>query len=263
MPALDDAYANADHIPGGADYLVRWASEAATYRAALADRLVSGLRYGPSERMRFDLFRPIGASQGTVIFVHGGYWMRFHRHDWSHFAAGPNGRGWSVAMPSYDLCPRVSIAMITQQIATAVATIAANTSGPIALTGHSAGGHLVARVLAPGMLHNEVRARLRVAAPISPLSDLTPLVQTTMNDVFQMDVAMARAESPRHQPKPELPVRLRVGGAERPAFLGQAEWLAEAWGCPCDIIPGRHHFDIIDGLQDPDDPLVDFLTSDP
>ena len=31
---LDDAYANAAHIPGGADYPDRWAAQAAAFRGA-------------------------------------------------------------------------------------------------------------------------------------------------------------------------------------------------------------------------------------
>ena len=263
MPDLDDAYANAAYIPDAPSFLERWPADAAAYREALADRAKLGIRYGPSERMAFDLFQPKGASQGTLIFVHGGYWLRFHRHDWSHLAAGANGRGWSVAMPSYDLVPQISIAGITQQIAQAVTRIAADTSGPISLCGHSAGGHLVSRMLAPGMLHGDILARLTHVVPISPVSDLEPLIQTSMNADFGLDPDMARAESPRHQAKPQVPVTVRVGAAERPVFLDQARWLAEAWGAAQDVRDDLHHFDIIDALQDADSDLVQVLTIAP
>ena len=261
MPDLDDAYANAPYIPDAEGYLTRWPTQAAAYRANLGDRALLGISHGPSERMAYDLFQPEGSSHGTIIFVHGGYWLKFGREFWSHFAAGANARGWSVAMPSYDLVPRISIAGITQQIAQAVTHVAANTSGPISLTGHSAGGHLVARMLAPGMLHGDVLARVTRVVPISPVSDLAPLIRTSMNADFKLDDAMARAESPLHQPTPDIPVTVRVGADERPAFLDQARWMAEAWGAEHDIATGLHHFDIIDALQDADSGLVQSLTS--
>ncbi len=259
-PDLDDAYANGAYIDGAADYPPRWAARADAYRRALGDRAQLGVSYGPSDRMAYDLFRPDGPSRGTLIFVHGGYWLKFHRHDWSHLAAGANARGWSVAMPSYDLCPDIRIAGITQQIAQAVTRIAATTTGPISLAGHSAGGHLVARMCAPGMLHETIHDRLAHVMPISPVSDLTPLLRTSMNADFGLDAAMARTESPRHQPRPDVPVTVWVGASERPAFLDQAQWLADAWGAGHVITAGEHHFNVIDALEDADSDMVKRLT---
>ena len=260
MSSLDDAYANAPYIAGAEHYHGRWQAEAAEMRARLGDRALLGLSYGPSERQAFDLFLPTGAPKGTVIFVHGGYWLKFDRSYWSHLARGPLEQGWAVAMPSYDLCPEVRIATITQQIALAVQKIAARQAGPISLTGHSAGGHLVARMCAPGMLPNQIRQRLHHVMPISGLSDLEPLLQTEMNTEFGMDLEMARAESPLLQPAPDLPVTLWVGGAERPSFLDQTFWLSEAWSCPQIVAPHKHHFDVIDALADPDSDMVARLT---
>ena len=47
-----------------------------------------------------------------------------------------------------------------RQVARAVDTIAAGAPGPIALAGHSAGGHLVARALEPGLLAESTAERL-------------------------------------------------------------------------------------------------------
>ncbi|MDT8329334.1 MAG: alpha/beta hydrolase, partial [Roseovarius sp.] len=183
---LDDAYANVPYIPGGAGYPARWSEQAQAFRDVLAAerRAELGLSYGPSERQAFDLFHPEGAAKGLLVFVHGGYWLRFDRSFWSHLAAGALVRGWAVAMPSYDLCPEVRIADITAQIARAVTAAAARVDGPIALAGHSAGGHLVARMAVPGVLPDDVAARLSHVMPISPVSDLRPLLETSMNADF-------------------------------------------------------------------------------
>lgn len=263
MAELDDAYANAAHIPDSDAYPPRWASDAAAFRDRLSveGRARLNLRYGESERQAYDLFLPVGEPQGLTVFVHGGYWLRFDRSFWSHFAAGALGRGWAVAMPSYDLCPQVKIAQITKQIARAVPEMAAQVRGPLALAGHSAGGHLVARMLAPGMLPDRIAGRISHVIPISPVSDLRPLIRTSMNDQFRLDDAAAKAESPVRQQPPNVPVTVWVGGDERPAFLDQAGWLARAWDCGHVVVPGKHHFDVIDALEDPDSDLVRRLTT--
>jgi acetyl esterase/lipase len=259
---LDDAYANAPYIPGAEEFPPRWAEQAALFRAELGEQAELGIAYGPSARQAYDLFR-VPAPKGTLIFVHGGYWLKFERARWSHFAAGAMAAGWSVAMVEYDLCPQVRIAEITNQVAAAVTHIAGRTEGPLSLAGHSAGGHLVARMLAPGMLATDVLSRVSAVAPISPVADLRPLLQTSMNEQFGMDLAAAEAESPVLHPAPDIPVQIWVGADERPVFLEQAAALAEAWGVPQVVVPGLHHFDVIDALEDPQSDMVRFLTSDP
>lgn len=258
---LDDAYANVPHIPGGAQYPARWTVAAEAFRTRLSadGRAERDLPYGDSARQAFDLFQPEGTAQGLVVFVHGGYWLRFDRSFWSHLAAGPLARGWAVAMPSYDLCPEVRIADITRQIAQAVTVAAGRVAGPIALVGHSAGGHLVARMAVPGVLPGDVAKRLSHVMPISPVSDLRPLLQTSMNAQFGLDIKAAEAESPALMRPLPVPVTLWVGAEERPVFLDQARWLAEAWGAGHEIAKDRHHFDVIAPLEDPTSQMVSTL----
>ena len=259
----NDAYANGPYIAGASDYPPRWIKDAQAFRDELSQqgRAKLDVPYGDTPRQTYDLFSPEGSAKGLMIFVHGGYWLNFDCKSWSHFATGALARGWSVAMPSYDLCPDVSIAEITQQIARAVTSIAAAVPGPITLSGHSAGGHLVARMLAPDMLPGAVVDRIQMVAPISPVSDLRPLLNTDMNHSLKMDEAAASAESPALYPAPDTPVHVFVGEEERPAFLDQSHWLSKAWSIPETVVPGKHHFDVIDGLQDQDSDMVRCLTS--
>lgn len=258
---LSDAYANGPYIAQAEDYPPRWTQAASCYRKALAlkGRLREGLAYGAGARERFDLFLPKGAPKGLLVFVHGGYWMAFGRETWSHLAGGAVARGWAVALPSYDLCPEVRISGITRQIAAAMTAAAREIDGPIRLAGHSAGGHLVARMLAPAMLPDEVAARVDHVMPISPLSDLRPLMQTGMNEKLQLDADEAWAESPVAMAPPERPVTVWVGAEERPVFLDQARWLGEAWSCPVVVADGKHHFNVIDGLAEPDSAIIERL----
>jgi acetyl esterase/lipase len=265
-----DAYANAPNIPGGDRWPAAWVQPAQDYRDALqgSGRATLDISYGERPRNRFDLFHPAGQSKGLVVFVHGGFWKALDKSFWSHLARGPVEGGYAVAMPSYTLCPEVRISEITREIAAAVERAAAMVEGPLFLTGHSAGGHLVTRMIsATSPLPDDVRARINHTVSISGLHDLRPLMKTAMNAELKIDEAEARVESPALlEPMPNARVTCWVGSSERPEFVRQNALLANIWtglGAKTCVIeePGRHHFDVIDGLVDPDHQLTSTLLS--
>lgn len=256
-----DALANADYIQGGAEYPARWLSIAAAFRDHALGQF--DLPYGPAPRAVLDLFQPAQTAKGLVVFVHGGYWLRFDKSYWSHLAAGPLAQGWAVAMPSYTLAPDVRISAITQAVAQAIALAGAHVDGPIRLVGHSAGGHLVSRMVCDDSpLAPDVLARVKGVVSVSGVHDLRPLLCNTMNETLRLDRAEAAAESPAlHAPRSGIAITAWVGASERPEFLRQSALLAESWtrqGAPVPLVAeaGRHHFDVIDGLTLPDHALT-------
>ena len=173
---------------------------------------------------------------------------------WSHLAAGAVARGWACAVTSYTLAPEARIGAMTREIASAVAVAAAFVAGPVVVTGHSAGGHLSARM---GCADVTLSAVVKRVVPISPLADLEPISLTAMNADLRLDPAEIADESPaRISLRPGVEAHVWVGAQERPAFLWQARLLSEAWSCPWTPEGGRHHFDVIDGLTDPTSALL-------
>ncbi|WP_022704928.1 alpha/beta hydrolase [Pseudorhodobacter ferrugineus] len=254
---MDLAYANGAFIADAATYPPKWAAAAAAFREELGARARLGLAYGAGARQQFDLFMPVGVPRGAVTFIHGGYWLQFDRSLWSHLAAGVVARGWACAMPSYTLAPDARIGQMTQEMVAAVAAISAQVAGPMVVTGHSAGGHLSARM---GCADVDVRGVVRVV-PISPLTDLEPIALTKMQEALRLDAVEIEAESPaRHPLRQGVQAHVWVGGQERPSFLWQARLLSEAWGCDWTVSAGKHHFDVIDALQDPNSDLVKVLV---
>ncbi|NOJ45290.1 alpha/beta hydrolase [Bradyrhizobium archetypum] len=265
-----DAYANAPNIPGGERWPAAWVQPAQAYRDALqgSGRATLDISYGERARNRFDLFRPEDRPKGLVVFVHGGFWKALDKSFWSHLARGSVESGYAVAMPSYTLCPAVRIAEITCEIASAVEHAAPMVEGPLFLAGHSAGGHLVTRMIsATSPLPDDVRARISHTVSISGIHDLRPLMKAAMNTELRIDAAEARVESPALlEPMQNARVTCWVGSAERPEFVRQNALLANIWtglGAKTRAIeePGRHHFDVIDGLADPDHQLTRTLLS--
>jgi len=259
----DDVFANMDYIPDGASYPEKWAEAALAYRSLEHDagRARLNIPYGETARQAYDLFLPSGKPKGVVIFVHGGYWQAFDRTDYSHLAAGAQARGWAVALPSYTLAPDARVSEITSQIARAVAGIAAKHAGSIHLAGHSAGGHLVARMLCDSVLPPDVAARVKRCVPISPVSDLRDLHRTELNDLLKLDPEEAEAESPiLSEQSVACPVDVWVGALERPVFVEQAAGLAKAWNAKLTVAAGLHHFDVIEGMSDPDSALTEAVV---
>ena len=262
---FDDAFSNSRYIEGAEQYPPRWAAEAAAFRRRLlaCGRAELELSYGASERGRVDLFFPERAAKGLFVFVHGGYWMSFDKSSWSHLAAGALERGWAVAVPSYTLAPAARIAEITREVGRAIEFVASRIHEPLRLAGHSAGGHLVTRMIcADSPLPEAVRARVEQVVSISGLHDLRPLLATAMNDTLRLDAAEATAESAALKwPATGAKIVCWVGSRERPEFLRQADLLANIWsglGAAIRVVraEGKHHFDVIDGLADSESELA-------
>lgn len=252
----DRAYANSDFITDGPLYLPRWQAKAAAFRARQGARAQLDIPYGAGDRHKFDLFLPNATPRGLMLFIHGGYWMALDRRDFSHLAIGALLRGYAVAMPSYTLAPQARISQITSEIQTALNAAAELVGGPITVTGHSAGGHLAARLANSGM-GGAAQARITTCLPISPIAKLAPLMDTSMNKDLRLDLAECEAESPARAPlAPHINAHIWVGAQERPAFLWQARTLSEEWRCPWTPAPNRHHFNVIDDLEAEDTALT-------
>src|ERR1700682_972775 len=116
-----------------------WAKDAAAWREHHPPR---SMRYGPGARNVIDFFP--GDNQGPiVVFIHGGYWQAVDNSSFSHLAAGLNAHGISVAIPSYDLCPNVTVDEIILQMRVASRELA-RLGRSLGIHGHFAGGHLAA-----------------------------------------------------------------------------------------------------------------------
>jgi len=259
---LSDDYANSKYISNAESFPEKWQQQANTFRneRALFSNVELDIPYGPSDREKMDIFYPEKKSIGVFVFIHGGYWRAFDKSSWSHLSLGALDNGFAAVIPSYRLCPEVSIAQITLDIAQCIIGLAQRfNAGPLVLAGHSAGGHLVSRMLCENVLPKNVSDRLACVAPISPLADLQPLMFTDLNSDLKLSEDSAILESPLFYTAIDVNTRVWVGEDERPAFLQQAEMLSKKWQCELIIQPNAHHFDIIDELLDPKSKMCKYL----
>ncbi|MBL4627484.1 MAG: alpha/beta hydrolase [Roseicyclus sp.] len=264
MRDWDAAFNNMAHVEGSGALPAFWAARAAEYRATAP--VEEDIPYGDHPRERFDLVWPEGPPKGLAVFVHGGYWMRLDKSFWTDFAEGARVQGWAVCLPSYTLAPEARIGVMTGQIARAVMVAAGRVDGPIRLSGHSAGGHLVSRMLCDDSpLDEATLARISHTLSISGLHDLRPLLQTKMNETLHLDtVEAARESAVLHMPRPRTNLTTWAGGGELPEFIRQARLLAMMWDglgarTRCRIDGSHNHFTVIEGLKDPTSPITKSL----
>ncbi len=255
-PAMEREYNNRAKVPTFPAIAEALARDAAAFRGSHPDSELN-LPYGPSERQALDIFWPAAGREAPLaIFLHGGYWQALDRSWFSHFSAGLVARGVAVAMPSYDLCPNVTLAELVEQVRTAAAFLYRRHGRPMTAFGHSAmlmATAWTARGLPAGMI--------KAGLGISGLYDLVPLTATTVNNALRLDADEARRLSPLLTPSPGWPFHAVVGGAEGPEYERQSREIAEAWGGTWKSVPGANHFVVTDQLVDPDSAIVEWLTN--
>jgi len=264
---LESEYNNRAKVPEHGAIMAGWARDAASFRAAHAGAEIA-LKYGPSDRQVLDIFWPgAGGGPGTgrdtplAMFIHGGYWQALDKESFSHLAHGFNANGIALAVPSYDLCPNVSLDVLTEQIREAAAFLIARHGRNIYATGHSAGGHLTAMLMATDFYARGIPGKIYGGYAISGLFDLEPLIHTSINTGLKLDTAQARALSPLHLPPPEGKLRAFVGALEGEEYASQSRRIAKAWHGTWGFIPGANHFTAIAPLTAPDSEMMKTIAA--
>jgi arylformamidase len=253
-------YNNRARVPENPALIAGWARDAAAWRERHIPRSVP---YGPGARNVIDLFAC--ANQGpVVVFIHGGYWQALDGSFFSHLAGGLNAHGIDVAIPSYDLCPDVTVDRIIQQMRMASRELA-RLGRPLIMSGHSAGGHLAACMLAtdwPAFDASLPKDLVAAVYAISGLFDLGPLVETSINKALRLDQAAARAASPLFWTPPlNGSLDAVVGENESAEYFRQSRTIVDLWGrdgiaTRFGTVPDANHFTAIAPLADPNSSMV-------
>jgi arylformamidase len=265
MTAIDyeAEYNNRRRVPEHVEIMERWQMLSAAYRLASAPQ--SDRAYGARERQRYDLFVAESGAAPLVVYIHGGYWQRGDRKDFSFVARELNANGITVAMPSYSLCPAASVMEIIDEIGLCLGVLWKKLRRHPLVIGHSAGGHLAAAMVAndwsrvAGVPADLVRA----GYALSGVYDLVPLIGTSLNEALHLSNGTARASSPLLRPAPPKGRRFiaAVGGDESAEFLRQSQDIAQAWeraGVIAEsvVVPGTNHFTILEELTRAGSPVL-------
>lgn len=230
--------------------------------------------FGPTRAEHSDVYPAAGEARGApvLIYVHGGFWVLRASKEFGFVARGPVSEGVATVVTNYALCPDVTIDEIVRQTRAAFAWTYRNAESfggdpeRIHVAGHSAGGHLVAMLLATdwedeyGLPADAIKS----ATAISGIFDLAPLPYTFLQPKVQLTWDQVRRNSPiLHLPDPQsgTPALLvAYGEDETDEFKRQSEEFFAAWkakGLEGELLAlsGKNHYDIIDGFLDAGSPL--------
>lgn len=255
----DAAYDNRGAVPAFAEMFAGWNSDSVAFRASHPDHL--DIAYGPRPRNRWDLFPAADPKAPCLAFIHGGYWQRFGKENFTSLVAGPYANGWSVAMLGYTLCPEVTFTGLVAEIRQALDWLGRHgasygIAGPTVLSGWSAGGHLTALFLD----HPAVAAGLA----ISGIFELGPLRDTNLNDALRLTDQEVTTLSPLRLEMSDKPLAITYGSAELQPLVSDSRalhWRRSAAHRPGALIPiaGGNHFTVMDQLRRQDGALTRHL----
>lgn len=267
-PAQLDAQYNARAaIPDHAQIFARWRERSEQARSALRSEL--DYYYGTTPAETLDLFPASSPGAPLLVFIHGGYWRSLDKRDFSFLAPAFVEAGVSLAVVNYGLLPETGIKEIVRQMLKACAWCWRNAASlgvsreRIYLSGHSAGGHLTAMMIAaewsiyaPDLPDVVVRGGLAV----SGIYDLVPLAHAPfIRDDLRLTDEEARRLSPvNYMPRREIPLLTCVGGDESDEFHRQNLLIGRTWPhCFAGNVPmpGHHHLSVIEQLGKPSSEL--------
>jgi arylformamidase len=270
VPAQTPEFVEAEYnaraaVPEHQQFFDRWMKDSEYARRTLEARL--DLAYGSDPLQALDIF-PAKDPHGTLVFIHGGYWRSLDKSDFSWLAPTFVAAGIGVVVVNYRLCPQVHIDEIVADVLASMRWIHANgtrqrlATNKVVLSGHSAGGHLVAEIFAAADDVRGLTARnIAGGVALSGIFDLKPLLHFSGNADFDLDMVTAGLLSPANRrPDLECPLVVGVGGEESGEFRRQSDLLAKAWpgvARPAAVLPGLHHFSIVDALAERGQPLHD------
>ena len=228
------------------------------------------LVYGIHPRQRFDLCLAGGTAVGTVLYFHAGYWQSRDKAQFHFLAPALTKVGFNAAFVGYPLCPEVSLEELTISVRAAIPAVvnalrALNKPLPLIVVGHSAGAHLSIELALSQSEETPVNHRIAGLVPISGIYDLSPLLETSLNDRLRLNPQTARAGSPVLRARAGMPpATFLVGGTETPEFLRQNREMAQAWtlaGNRADHheLEGLDHFSLLSALSQPNGPLLQRL----
>lgn len=270
--SLDAAYDPSRTAADAAGVMADWQARS----ARAVDRLAGLLdtRYGPTLAEHLDIY-PAGNGAPVHLFVHGGYWRRFTARDFAWVAEPLVARGVTAVLVNYALCPAVSLLEIVRQVRAAVAWCHRHAPsfggdpGRLSLSGHSAGGHLVAMALAtdwPGD-YGLPADLVQRALTLSGLFDLRPFPYTYLQPALQLTLAEVLQASPIDlAPAAATPLTVAVGALESSEFRRQSLDFVATWrehGMPCHYtqVADADHFTALDRLFDLESTLLDTVLA--
>ena len=248
-------------------------------RDSYGAHLITDLPYGTNVEEKLDLFLPaIPANSENIpllIFAHGGYWQQLSKDDHSFLATAWTAAGYAFASINYGLAPGSNIPQMISRCRQAINWFGENCfdygldKEGIHVMGHSAGAHLLACAISPGIQDHDrstLLTRPQRAILIGGIYDLEPISQTYVNEPLGLSIESARALSPQfYDTDPFIALDIVYAEHETKEFIRQSKAYADKCSkitthIKLTKVRSRHHFDIMYDIAHTDTALFQQLS---
>jgi len=267
--ALDKAYDNRGRFPDTNDCKAAQSAASDEAKARFECRL--DVRFGDGKTDLLDIYFGEGTGPRSIhVFFHGGYWKSNTKNDFGFVALPFVPWGITTVVIEYPLIPSVRMATLIDRCRAALEWVWRNAEsfggdrGRIAISGHSAGGHITQMILQtdwPSCGDGLPADLVKAGCSISGVSDLEPVRLCFHNRELQLTAdEVAQFSTLRMEPLHPGPLLAVVGSLEGDEFIRQTTDLAEAWSArgmtvECRVMEGKHHFTTINQYLDPESEL--------
>jgi len=261
--SLDSEYDNRKKVVGAAEHISWFAEASRLTRNTIAN--VLDLSYGNDPDQTLDLFFANGSSKGTGdrpvhVFFHGGYWKALHKDDFSYVANCLSDSDGICAVVNYSLIPSVTLDQLVHQCQQSLLWLWHNVGNyggdpeMLTISGHSAGGHLVARMIATDWSKHDVEVPanlIKGGVSLSGIFDLEPIRLSFLNAELGLDETSSRRHSPIHLfNRGNSELLCFFGEHEGDEYRSQSETIAGKWPVTeAQMLEGHDHFTIVRELH--------------
>ena len=251
-------------FPNFKDYQAERAGPNRAARTELKSTL--DIAYGEHPLRKLDVFPAAGAGgkpSPVHVFFHGGYWRAQDKENFAFIAGALVPRGITTVIADYELCPASTLDQGVDSALAGFAWICGNIENyggdpaRISISGHSAGAHLAAAILAEDWAaRGQPQASLVAATLVSGVFDPTPAMHTSINQDLRLDAqTAARHNLEARIPRMACPISIVAGGREPAHWIDMSlrygRNLQNAGLDPAiHVLPGCHHFNILDQYLD-------------
>lgn len=215
--------------------------------------------YGEHKLHTLDIFPARSDGKSPVhVFLHGGYWRAQDKQNFSFVAATLVPLGITTVVANYELCPDSTLDGVVDSALAAFEwtcrSIGSYGGDPtrISVSGHSAGAHLAAEIIATDWAARGLDpCALTGATLISGIFDPLPTMATTVNEQVRLSKEIAlRHDVERRTPLVRCPVALIAGALEPEQWVDQSfryyhHLRRHAMRPEMHVLAGHDHFGIL------------------
>ena len=255
---IDREYDNSAAFRDVPSWREKWRDRSEAISRRSIDRL--DIPYGRGSLQKIDVFPYGSASAPTVVFIHGGFWIRNSKETFRFLVRGIHAAGCNAAFLGYTLAPNARMDEIVAEVRLggrwlffSLAELGL-ASRPLVAVGWSAGAQLAAMIMD--------EPHIACGMGISGIYDLRPMREASLNDALRLSEDEAVRNSPALNPVRSSKQFVVVYGArELPAFKAQSEdfytaLISVGSAAVKVVLPDHTHHSELDELFTPDGRLV-------